>query len=99
MRNETLKLTLLLVALFLLFQLSFAQNRPVTGRVTDQQGNSVAGATVTVRGTRNATQTDTSGTFTINAPANATLVFSSVGYTNAEVSIGGRTTVDATMAT
>jgi len=50
----------------------FAQNR-VTGKVTNQADNQpVAGATVQEKGTNNATQTGTDGTFAITAPGNGT---------------------------
>ena len=92
------KATALAVTL-LLFCLnqSFAQGRSVTGTVTDQNARGVPGVTVTVKGTSTATQTDGSGFFRINAPENATLVFTSVGYGTQELNIGTRTTVDASM--
>src|SRR3989337_481254 len=58
--------------------LVFAQQR-ITGKVTS--GNSpVAGATVTVKNTTTATQTDNGGNFSIDASPNSTLVISSVGF-------------------
>src|SRR5215203_5982597 len=61
----------------------FAQQR-ISGKVTS--GNvPVAGATIQVKGTTTATQTNESGDFSINAPANSTLVVSSVGFGNQEV--------------
>ena len=56
-----------------------AQQRVITGKVTDQNNQAVAGATITVKGTTLATQTNASGTFFINVfGANTVLVFSSV---------------------
>lgn len=76
-------LTLLLL---LATTIGFAQNMSVRGRVVDEKGNAVAGATVTVRGTNTATSTNENGTYTINARKGATLVFSFVGFaTQSEV--------------
>lgn len=68
---------------------SFAQTRSVSGTVRDQKdGQPLAAATVTVKGTRISTTTRPDGSFTINAPENATtLVVSSVGYGAKEVAI------------
>lgn len=83
--------------LLLLFSFSasvlFAQQNTITGRVADGD-TALAGVTVTVKGTAMATQTDANGRFTITAPANATLVFSSVGYNITEVKVGNRTNLD-----
>lgn len=67
-----------------------AQNRTVTGKVTDSVGNGVANVSVSVKGTRVGTTTDNGGLFSLNVPSNAkTLVVSSVGYQNQEISIDG----------
>ncbi|MEJ7685134.1 MAG: TonB-dependent receptor plug domain-containing protein [Segetibacter sp.] len=79
-------------------QASSATGRKVAGKVTDETGNGVSGVTVTVKGTRVATQTDDNGNYTVNAPSNATLVFSSVGFAPNEVSANGRSTVNATLS-
>src|SRR5689334_15338743 len=68
----------------------FAQ-QSVSGRVT--AGDSVlSGATVQVKGGAS-TQTDASGKFTINAPANGTLIVSYVGFTTEQVRIDNRSNV------
>jgi TonB-linked SusC/RagA family outer membrane protein len=82
-------LLLLLLNLFSFFV--FAQQR-VTGKVVS--GNSpVVGATVTVKNTTTATQTDEGGNFSISAPANSTLVISSVGFATQEVKVGSNANV------
>lgn len=83
---------ILLFFLFTLLNYDVYAQSPVKGRVTDQQTNAgLEGVTVTVKGTENSVTTDGNGNFTINAPANATLVFSYVGYGTAEsrVTSGG----------
>jgi len=73
----------------LLCLLGFSQQK-VTGKVVS--GNSpVAGATVAVKNSAIATQTNERGEFTINAPANSTLVISSVGFATQEIKTGNRT--------
>lgn len=92
------RLTTLVVSfLLLLFQTTFAQTRTVTGTVSDQNGKGIPNVTVTVKGSTNATQTDASGSYRINVPDNATLVFSSVGYGSSEQAVGSRTSLDATL--
>ncbi|WP_431211528.1 carboxypeptidase-like regulatory domain-containing protein [Puia sp. P3] len=86
------KLLLHLRAL-LFFQILFftatAQNRTLTGTVSSKaNGQSLGGATVSVKGTKIATTTDNSGNFTLSIPANArALVVSYIGMTSQEISI------------
>lgn len=87
------------IFLFVLFTLFssvlFAQN---TIRGTVAAGDTaLAGVTVQVKGTTTITQTDNEGRYSINAPANSTLVFTYVGYGNQEVKVGSRATVDIKM--
>src|SRR4051812_3729928 len=92
------KLTTVVVTLLLFFfHQSYAQNKTVTGTVTDQNARGVPGVTVSVKGSTTATQTDATGFFRIAVPENATLVFTSVGYGSVEMPVGTRTSLDATM--
>ncbi len=77
--------------------LAVSQNVPVSGKVTDSQGNGVPGINVLVRGSSKGTATNTDGSFKINAPANATLVFSGVGYAQQEIALDGRTSIDVSL--
>jgi TonB-dependent starch-binding outer membrane protein SusC len=93
------RLVTILVSFSTIFSLHiYAQNVPVTGTVSDANGIPMPGVTVSVRGTNSGTQTNNQGVFNIEAPANGTLVFSSVGFESTEVSIGGRSTVNVTLA-
>ncbi|MCK8491719.1 TonB-dependent receptor [Spirosoma sp. RP8] len=67
----------------------------VTGRVLDEKGAGLPGATVLFKGTSNVgTATDIDGRFTLNVPdGNGTLVISSISYTTQEVAISNRTTL------
>ncbi|MBD0284452.1 MAG: SusC/RagA family TonB-linked outer membrane protein [Flavisolibacter sp.] len=87
---------LLLIFLVLLFSnQGFAQR--VTGTVIGANNQPVSGATVQVKGSNTATATDASGRFTIDAPGNATLVISSIGFATQEIPIGGRTSLSISM--
>ncbi len=59
-----------------------------TGRVTDDKGEPIVGATITMKGTRNAVATDANGFFKVqNFSSNGTIVVRSVGYSSKEVAI------------
>ncbi|HAO45926.1 MAG TPA: SusC/RagA family protein, partial [Chitinophagaceae bacterium] len=76
---------------------ALAQNA-VTGKVTDSKdGSPVPGVTITVKGSKTITQTAADGTFKINAPANATLVFTSVGFATFESAVAGKSSVDVSL--
>jgi len=76
-----------------------AQNQPVSGVVTSDDGGPIPGAYVMIKGTTTGTATDADGKFTIDAPADATLVFSFIGMRSEEVAVSGRTKVDVMLAT
>ena len=93
-----MKKILSIVVFFLSSLVMFGQNRTVTGRVTNAEGRPVPFATVTVKGTSTAVSADENGNFSIQAPANAILIFSSTGYQANEVNIGTETTVNSTLS-
>ncbi|HVS95570.1 MAG TPA: SusC/RagA family TonB-linked outer membrane protein, partial [Puia sp.] len=71
---------------------------PVTGKITNAKGESLAGVTVQEQGTNNATTSRDDGTFTINVTsADATLVFSYVGYQQQQVQLKGETNLNITL--
>ncbi|HEY8915102.1 MAG TPA: TonB-dependent receptor [Chitinophaga sp.] len=63
----------------------YAQNIAVRGRVTDDTGGPLIGAAVKVKNGNTGTVTNTEGRFNLNAPGNATLIISYVGYEAKEV--------------
>ena len=66
---------------------AFAQERVVTGKVTDSKdGTPLSGITIQVKGTKNATQTAADGSFKVRVDGDATLVVTSIGYAKQEVS-------------
>ncbi|MEO9004219.1 MAG: TonB-dependent receptor [Ginsengibacter sp.] len=71
----------------------------VNGRVTDAtNGSPLSGATVSVKGTNNSTTTNANGAYSISVKDNnATLVFTFVGYTTKDVTVGDNPTLDVTL--
>jgi TonB-linked SusC/RagA family outer membrane protein len=89
------KLAMMLIACCVFITQALAQNKTVTGKVTDESGAGISGASVTAKGTRVGTTTTQDGTFTLSLPASATtLTISYAGYTSQDVNISGRTSVD-----
>jgi len=79
---------------------AFAQNRQITGKVqAADDGSTLPGVSVLVKGTTIGTVTSNIGSFTISAPANAILVFSFIGYTSQEVELAGRTSITVKLGT
>jgi TonB-linked SusC/RagA family outer membrane protein len=69
----------------------FAQDRKVSGKVSDESGATLPGASVSIKDTKLSTITDVDGNFVISLPATAkTLVFSYLGMEAQEVTIGNR---------
>lgn len=68
--------------------MTFAQGR-VVGKVQNETGSPVTGASVSVKGTSTGTTTDNSGNFSINANPGTVLVISYVGYLTQEVTVTG----------
>ncbi|HSD05600.1 SusC/RagA family TonB-linked outer membrane protein [Flavobacterium sp.] len=92
---------LLVLLVVLIAQLTFAQERTVSGIVTDNAGMPLPGVSVLVKGTKTGTQTDFDGKYSINASPSEVLVISYIGMktqelvassTNANVKLSGNTT-------
>ena len=92
------KLYCLCAGIFLLAMCAFAQNRSISGNVTDANGKIVPFATITVKGSKNGTSADADGKFNLKGVANGdVLIISSVGYDNLEVSVGSSDKVNLVM--
>lgn len=88
LKQATLRLAIA-VCMTLLSFVGLAQQRTITGKVTDANNQNVSGASVTVKGTNVATQTNVSGDFSITVPGpNAVVQVSFVGYETQEVKVG-----------
>ena len=91
-----MKLTKLFIFCFLSFFFSIygqAQDLVVKGKIYDENGISVPGATVLIKGTNKATTSDFDGVFEIKASKNSVLVISFIGYTTVQESVNGRASV------
>ena len=96
--SRPLKTFLMSLFLLCLFPLGIAAQSVVRGTVTDEAGEPVIGATVKVQGSNEGAITDFEGNYSVKAASNATLSFSYVGYVPQEVNVGGRSTINVTMA-
>lgn len=89
MPSKVTVLQSLLTGCFLLLVTVAFSQKIVTGKVIGKNNQPVEGATISVKGTQVATSTGSDGSFSINVPANRnTLVVSSIGFANQEVTIG-----------
>lgn len=88
----------LLLGFVVLVTAAQAQDRRVTGRVLsgkDQQA--IPGVSILIKNTQLGTTTDANGNFSLNVPANATLVFSAIGFTGREIALGNQTQLNVTL--
>ncbi len=76
---------------------SFAQNVQVQGTVLDETGEPLPGVTIMVKGTSLGATTDIDGKYAISSPSDGILVFSFIGYTPVEVTVGNQSQVDVTL--
>jgi iron complex outermembrane receptor protein len=99
MNCRNLLCTIILPALLFFFPaVAFAQNKTVTGRVTDAAGAGAASVTVSAKGQNIATTTNETGQFSITVPPSVTtLIFSSVGFTTSEVNINSQTNMNVVL--
>jgi TonB-linked SusC/RagA family outer membrane protein len=99
-RFHRLRLQKLAVPILLLLSLlstlpTPAQNTlQITGRVTGENGQPLARASVGVRGSTGGVTADDNGRYTITAPPNGVLVVSAVGHASLDININNRSTID-----
>jgi len=94
MRSKFKWIYTLLIALTM--QLSYAQEKTVTGKVTDNSGP-LPGVNVVVQGSKTGTQTDVDGKFSIKTKVGDVLIFSFVGMTDTTAKVGASSTVNVKM--
>lgn len=85
------KFVLLIMAVLTASSWSLAQNRQISGVVTDNDGQPISGATVLIEGTSVGTTTNINGEFSLSAPADGTLSVSFIGYETMQEAIAGKT--------
>jgi TonB-linked SusC/RagA family outer membrane protein len=95
LRTKTLYLTAFL--LLIVHSVLFAQNVTVKGTVKSNDGTTMPGVSVVVKGTSTGTTSDIEGNFSVSAPLNSILIFSFIGFESREVPIGAQTQLDITL--
>ncbi len=89
-----------ILTLFLVFvvQLTFAQDKTVTGTVIDEDGLPLPGVNVIVQGTSNGAQTNFDGNYSINTSTGDVLAFSYVGFATKTATVGESDTINVTLS-
>jgi TonB-linked SusC/RagA family outer membrane protein len=73
-------------------------DKPIKGKIKDENGNGIPGASILIKGTNQGTQTDADGNFSLNVKdEKSVLVISTIGYTSQEILVGNKTQVDISL--
>lgn len=94
--NRMMTLTFV-IGLILAAPAAYAQDRTVTGVVTDSSGEPLPGVTIIEQGTSNSTVSSIDGSFKLNYSGSAPLTFSFIGMVTQNVNVGTRSTIDVTL--
>lgn len=78
-------------------QMSFAQNKEVSGTVTDNNNVPLPGVNVIIQGTSSGTSTDFDGNYSINASVGDVLEFDFVGFTKVQKTVGDQNTINVSL--
>ncbi|MDH7444780.1 SusC/RagA family TonB-linked outer membrane protein [Aquimarina sp. 2201CG14-23] len=89
---------ILTLFLALIVQITFAQEKTISGNVTDDKGLPLPGVNIVVKNTANGTQTDFDGNYSIKANRGAILTFTYVGFQSQEKAIGDSNTINVQLA-
>ena len=96
--KQKLKQLLLFLPMFFCISMMYAQNRQVTGTVSDESGNPLANVSYLIKGSTTGGVTSDAGNYSVNVSSPAdVLVFTLVSYKKIEVTVGQRSTIDVTM--
>ncbi|MBD0778184.1 SusC/RagA family TonB-linked outer membrane protein [Maribacter sp. ANRC-HE7] len=87
-------LTLLLA---FIVHISFAQEKMISGTVTDQSGIPLPGVNILIQNTTQGTQTDFDGNYTLQADVGQTVLFSYLGFKNTSIVVGTSSTINIQM--
>ncbi len=88
-----MKKFLLFFGLLILCTVSYSQNRVITGKVYNEKGEPIPGATIVIKGTRTGTAADNNGEFRILAKTGDVLMVSGAGLETTEVTVGASQTI------
>lgn len=93
-----MKLILLISFFFvLIFTFSVSAQNVVSGKIIDENGDTLPGVNVVIKGTTSGTVTDINGNYSLSVSEGAVLVISFVGYEAQEVIVDARSVIDITM--
>lgn len=96
--KHNLRIMLLVSILFCTAQLTFAQEKEITGTVTSNaDGLPLPGVNIIVDGTTNGAQTDFDGNYSISASVGDVLTYSFLGMTTVKQTIGNSSTINVQM--
>lgn len=95
MKARSIGILTLLMALFV--QFSFAQEKMISGTVTDQYDLPLPGVNIIIEGTSQGTQTDFDGKYSISASAGQVLVFKYLGQKEVSMTVGANNTINVQM--
>lgn len=91
------KISLLLVFIFCITQ-AFSQEKIISGKIADENGTGLPGATVQIKGTIKGLISDIDGNYSISVPVSGgTLVFSYIGFLTQEIAIGNSSTINVVL--
>jgi TonB-dependent starch-binding outer membrane protein SusC len=98
MKRLLLRVPILCICV-LLTHLAFSQTKIISGTITDDKGIPIQGATISVKGTNIGTTTDAKGGYSLSTSGpTKTLIVSSVGYGQQEVTVGDKSAINITMS-
>ena len=93
--SSWIKVLIIPMMMMAFINVSIAQTRTVSGRVTDKEtGEGLPGVSVVIAGTSDGTIADIEGNYKLPVPEDASLIFSFVGYTNQTIPVAGKTTLN-----
>jgi TonB-linked SusC/RagA family outer membrane protein len=89
---------LLIILQTLLWQANLFAQSIIRGKVTDEKGQGLPGASVTIKGRTGGASTDSNGNYSISAAPGSTLVITFIGYDAREVPVGSNSTVNVQLS-
>lgn len=87
----------LILTLFFTLHLSAQDKKTITGTILDEKGESIIGASVSVKGTSNGTITDIDGKFSLDVTENDILTISYLGFLSQEIPVAGKSSLQIIM--
>ncbi|QEM08929.1 SusC/RagA family TonB-linked outer membrane protein [Mucilaginibacter rubeus] len=87
-----------LLSVFVFCYSTYAQTVTLKGKVTDEKGEPIAGASVKIKGTNAGSVTNTGGLFSLNYNGQGTLIVTAIGFAAHEVKLTGQAQVNVTLA-